>query len=119
MFFPGALLVDVAWIALYWRDRTLVRLLRARHPSVFTMLRGRPRRWYDPSEEVWVQQRTVRRELRRLLSPLVAGDPELGAVLAKVDVAELWFRRVVAVAVVLTIALVSALVVRYRLGGGP
>ena len=114
---PLSLLVDSAWFLLYRRDRRLVRYLRARHPAVFDTLRGRSRRWYDPSEELWVQSRDVRRRLRTLLAPMAGNDPELAEHLADVDVGERWLRRCVWIGVVLTLAFVAWFRVLFRASG--
>ena len=114
VFLPLGLLVDSAWFLLYLRDRRLVRYLRARHPAVFDAVRGRPRRWYDPSEEMWVQSRDVRRELRAHLAPLASDDPELAEHLADVDVGERWLRRCVWMGIVLTVAFVAWVWVWFR-----
>jgi hypothetical protein len=107
VFLPLALLVDSAWLVLYLHDRRLVRYLRARHPTIFDTLRGRPRRWYDVSDELWVQSRDARRELRTHLVPLAADDPELAQHLANVDAGERWLRRCIWIGVGLTIAFIA------------
>jgi hypothetical protein len=114
---PLGLLVDSAWLVLYLRDRRLVRYLRARHPTIFDTLRGRPRRWYDVPEEITVQVRDVRRRLRALVAPLAPADPELAQHLADVDAGERWLRRCVWIGVVLTIGLVGWIWVRFRAAG--
>ena len=116
--FPGVLLIDAAWVALYLRDRRLVAVLRARHPDVFVALRGRERRWYDASEELLVQQVAVRRRLRSLLQPRLADDPELAAIVAGVERGEWWMRQAAWVAAGSTALFIVALVARYRLTGG-
>ena len=117
VFLPLALLVDSAWLVLYLRDRRLVRYLRARHPAVFDAVRGRPRRWYDPAEEMWVQSRDVRRDLRARLAPLASDDPELAEYLAAVDTGERWLRRYVWMGIVLTLAFVAWFWVQLRASG--
>lgn len=115
---PGALLVEAAWLALYVWDRRLVRVVRERHRDVLTALRGRERRWYDMSEELWVQQPVVRRQLRGLLDSRLAGDAELAIIVARVDRGEWWLRRATWLAVGCTALLIVALVARYQLTGG-
>src|SRR5688500_19636043 len=90
---PLALLVDLAWLVLYLRDRRLVRHLRARHPGVLEELRGRPRRWYDTSDELHLQQRAARVALRERLAPLLSADPALAAAVAEVEGGERFLRR--------------------------
>ena len=115
---PLALLVDVAWVSLYLADRCLVRLIRARHPAVFEALRGRPRRCFDPSEEVWIQQRAVRRALRQQLAPLLRGDPELAAVLARVDLGERLLRYAAWSGAGLSVILLAAFLIWSRTPSG-
>jgi hypothetical protein len=114
VFLPLALLVDSAWLVLYLHERRLVRHIRARHPAVLDELRGRPRQWYDPPEEIWVQIRDVRRKLRPLLAPLAERDPELAEHLAQVDAGERWLRRCIWIGVGLTIAYAAAIWMKYR-----
>lgn len=109
---PLALLVDLAWVMLYLHDRRLIRYLRARHPAVLQDLRGRPRRWYDASDELLLQQRAVRVTLRQRLHPLVDSDPELAAVLADVAGGERFLRYVAWLGAGLSVAMVLLLLVR-------
>jgi hypothetical protein len=92
--------------------------LWARHPAVFEALRGRPRRWFDPSEELWVQQRAVRRALRVHLAPLLPGDPELAAVLTRVDAGERFLRYAAWSGAVLSGILLIAFVMWSRSSSG-
>lgn len=118
VFVPGALLVEVVFVLRYLRDRRLVRLLRARHPEILSTLRGRERRWYDASEEMWVQQPDVRRALLALLAPRLPGDPALAAAIGQVERGEQWFRRALWLALGFTLLLILSLWVRYRVTGG-
>ena len=115
VFLPLGLLVDSAWLVLYLRDRRLVRYLRTRHPAVFDAVRGRPRRWHDPPDEMWIQIRDVRRELRAVLAPLASDDPVLAEHLTDVDVGERWLRRCLWMGAVVTVAFVAWIWVRFRL----
>jgi hypothetical protein len=115
---PGAVVVEVAYVALYLRDSRLVRLVRARYPAVFVALLGRERRWYDTSDTLLVQPPRIRREFWRLLSPHVATDAELKTAVAGVNEAEVWFRRAAWLAVIYTVLLILALVLRFRMTGG-
>ena len=76
---PLVLLGDLAFVVLYFRIKRLVRLLRERYPAVFAQLRGRERRWYDPSEEFLVLQGDARRRLASMLAPLSVNDKDLTA----------------------------------------
>lgn len=118
VFVPGALLVEAAWLVLYLRDRRLVGLLRRRHPDLLVELRGRERRWYDASEELWVQQVAVRRRLLELIGSRVAPDDDLATAAAQVRRGEWWFRSAMWVAAGYTGLLILALVIRYRLSPG-
>ena len=107
--FPGALLVDVAFIVLFLRDRRLVKLVLARHAGAFDTVRGRPKRYTDDSELLWFQRRKIRRVILAHLEPLAAHDMPLAGAIASVRQAERWFRRSAWLAVGITIAGVVAI----------
>ena len=107
--FPGALLVDVAFVVLLLRDRRLVQLVLARHAEVFDAVRGRPRRSTDHSELLWFQRRKVRRAIIAHLEPLAVHDQGLAGAMASVRQAERWFRRSAWIAAGVTILSVLAI----------
>ena len=110
---PLALLVDLGWLVRYLRDRRLVRYLRARHPAVLEELRGRPRRWYDTSDEFHLQERAVRAALRKRLAPILSADPELAAAVADVEAGERFLRRAAWLGAALSLGLVVLFWVRF------
>ena len=107
--FPGALLVDIAFVVLFLRDRRLVKLVLARHADVFDTVRGRPKRSTDDSELLWFQRRKIRRAILALLEPVAAHDQSLAVAMASVRQAERWFRRSAWIAVGITVVTVLAI----------
>ena len=107
--FPGALLVDVAFVVLFLRDRRLVKLVLARHAGAFDAVRGRPKRSTDDSELLWFQRRKIRRAILAHLEPLAAHDERLAGAIASVRQAERWFRRSAWLAVAITMASIVAI----------
>ena len=112
--FPGALLLDVAFVLLFLRDRALVKLVLAHHAEVFDTVRGRARRWPDDSELMWFQRRRVRRAVLRELEPRAASDPRLAIAIGDVRAAERWFRVSAWLAVAMTGLFILALSIAYR-----
>lgn len=80
---PMAAWVNAAGIHSYIVDRSLIRLVRTRDPEVLELVRGRPRRWYDPPDELTFQQAQFWRAMHAALSTPRVHDSELSRLVEK------------------------------------
>ena len=88
LFFPAALWINAAGIHSWRMDRRLIRWVQTRRPQVLDEVRGRPSRWYDPSDALTFQQAGPMRALRSRLASTPPLDPELAELLHRSERAD-------------------------------